>query len=275
MKTKKIVTALSISLLAAVLLFSGCTQPPAQTTTTSLTPQTVSTIPGQTIIKTAQTPNGELLIDANGMILYVFKNDVPGKSNCNDQCAVTWPPVYVTGEIKASSGIMNDIGTIVRSDGTTQAAYKNMPLYYYSGDQNPGDMNGDGFKGMWSAARTQASVTTLPTVDTTVTTTSTTEAAVSSTQAPPTTVAAGPKTVSVAIQNFAFSPATLNINRGDTVIWTNKDSAPHTVTSDTGSEMGSSTLSTGGTYSHTFNTAGTFSYHCNIHASMKAKVIVN
>src|SRR3954447_3752369 len=39
----------------------------------------------------------------------------------------------------------------------------------------------------------------------------------------------------VTIQNFAFSPATIDINAGDTVTWTNRDSAPHTATGNGGS----------------------------------------
>lgn len=84
-----------------------------------------------------------------------------------------------------------------------------------------------------------------------------------------------PKTVTVAIQNFAFSPSTITINKGDTVVWTNMDSAVHTVTSDSGSELASSSLGNGQTYSHTFNTAGTFNYHCAIHPMMKATVIAH
>ena len=78
----------------------------------------------------------------------------------------------------------------------------------------------------------------------------------------------------VEIKNFAFSPTVLTIKKGDSVAWINSDSAPHTVTSDSGNEIGSGTLPTGGTYSHTFNAAGTFEYHCSIHTSMKAKIIV-
>lgn len=78
----------------------------------------------------------------------------------------------------------------------------------------------------------------------------------------------------VTIQNFAFSPASLTINKGDTVVWTNKDSAPHTVTSQTGNELSSQTLSQGQTYSHTFNTAGTYDYYCTIHPYMKATITV-
>jgi len=78
----------------------------------------------------------------------------------------------------------------------------------------------------------------------------------------------------VTIQNFAFSPATLTVKAGDTVVWTNQDSSSHTVVSDSGSEIASGTLSQGGTYSHTFNSAGTYGYHCGIHQNMKGKIIV-
>ena len=79
----------------------------------------------------------------------------------------------------------------------------------------------------------------------------------------------------VGITGFAFSPAILNIKAGDTVIWTNKDAAPHTVTSDSGSELASLDLPTAGAYSHTFMKAGTYSYHCKIHSGMKAQIIVS
>jgi plastocyanin len=84
-----------------------------------------------------------------------------------------------------------------------------------------------------------------------------------------------PKTYDVTIQGFAFSPFDLKINKGDTVVWTNKDTASHTVVSDTGNELASDTLATDQTYSHTFNEVGTFNYHCGIHLSMKARVEVS
>jgi len=79
---------------------------------------------------------------------------------------------------------------------------------------------------------------------------------------------------SVNVQGSAFDPATLTVSVGTTVTWTNEDSVPHTITSDSGSEIGSPQLSTGQTYSHTFNTAGTYAYHCSIHTFMKGTVIV-
>ena len=81
-------------------------------------------------------------------------------------------------------------------------------------------------------------------------------------------------TVHVTIQGFAFSPQTITVAPGTTVAWTNKDSVNHTVTSDTGAWPASSPLATGQTFSHTFTKAGTYPYHCSIHPSMTAKVIV-
>lgn len=80
---------------------------------------------------------------------------------------------------------------------------------------------------------------------------------------------------SIEISSFVFAPQTLSIKAGETITWTNKDAAPHTVTSDSGSELASPTISQGQSYSHTFNLAGEYSYHCAFHPGMKAKVIVS
>lgn len=82
------------------------------------------------------------------------------------------------------------------------------------------------------------------------------------------------QTHNIELRSFTFSPSTLTIQPGDTVIWTNYDSSEHTITSDTGNELASELFSKGETYSHTFNTIGTFDYHCGIHPSMKGTIIV-
>ena len=81
------------------------------------------------------------------------------------------------------------------------------------------------------------------------------------------------KTYSVSIQNFAFSQKSINIKKGDTVVWTNKDSAPHTVTG-VNDGPASGTLNNSSSYSFTFNSAGTFSYKCAFHPSMTGSVVV-
>jgi plastocyanin len=74
--------------------------------------------------------------------------------------------------------------------------------------------------------------------------------------------------------SFGFSPATLTIKKGTTVIWKNVSLAPHTVTSDDGQTFDSGTVAVGNTFKFTFKTAGTFSYHCNIHPYMRATIVV-
>ena len=77
----------------------------------------------------------------------------------------------------------------------------------------------------------------------------------------------------VEIKNFSFNPASLTVKTGDTVTWTNNDTATHTVVADDNS-FSSSDLAPGASFTHTFTKAGTVAYHCSIHPSMTATVVV-
>ena len=82
-------------------------------------------------------------------------------------------------------------------------------------------------------------------------------------------------TVQVSIQNYAFSPASLSVAVGTTVVWTNKDTAPHTVTISSGPvKFSSPDLQTGDSYTYTFTTPGTYDYYCAVHPNMTASVTV-
>jgi amicyanin len=81
-------------------------------------------------------------------------------------------------------------------------------------------------------------------------------------------------TNTVAIENFAFSPASITVKAGTTVTWTNKDTVAHTVTVDSGDGPNSQNLAQNQTYSFTFSKAGTYNYHCAIHSSMHGTVTV-
>jgi plastocyanin len=100
-----------------------------------------------------------------------------------------------------------------------------------------------------------------------------TPAAPTATAAPPASAGQGN---SITIKNFAFDPSTLTVKTGTAVTWTNQDSAPHIVVSDTGSPaaFSSDSLSTGASYKFTFAQPGTYTYHCSIHPSMKGTIIV-
>jgi plastocyanin len=78
---------------------------------------------------------------------------------------------------------------------------------------------------------------------------------------------------SVTIQNFSFSPASLNVKMGDTVVWTNKDSVAHNVVGTNGGPA-SPAIPTNGTYSYTFMSPGTFAYRCTFHPAMPPGTVV-
>jgi predicted lipoprotein with Yx(FWY)xxD motif len=99
---------------------------------------------------------GDYLVDANGMTVYAYAKDQANSntSNCSGACASTWMPFLTQGtptvgsNATASDGTQLDttkLGTITRSDGTTQVTFNGWPLYYFSGDKAPGDINGE----MW------------------------------------------------------------------------------------------------------------------------------
>ena len=87
----------------------------------------------------------------------------------------------------------------------------------------------------------------------------------------PVTVGAA-STAPVAIQDFSFQPATITIEEGDTVVWTNLDFTAHNVTGD---GFVSSNLGNSATFEHVFLDAGTFAYLCTLHSGMAGTVEVD
>ncbi len=77
----------------------------------------------------------------------------------------------------------------------------------------------------------------------------------------------------VSIQDFAFSPRTVEIRVGDTVRWTNRDSVAHSATARNGS-FDTGLLSDGESGSVRFTAAGTYRYICTPHPDMTGTVVV-
>lgn len=80
--------------------------------------------------------------------------------------------------------------------------------------------------------------------------------------------------VDVAIANFTFDPANITATAGQTVTFTNNDSAPHTATLDDGS-CTTPNIDPAGASALTFNAAGTYPFHCNVHPNMKGTITVS
>jgi predicted lipoprotein with Yx(FWY)xxD motif len=94
---------------------------------------------------------GSILVDQNGMTLYLFLNDTQGAgtSACSAGCAAIWPALTATSPTAGTGVDAGKLGTITRSDGSTQVTYNGWPLYLYAPDTKPGDTNGQGIKSVW------------------------------------------------------------------------------------------------------------------------------
>ncbi|MFI8191897.1 SCO0930 family lipoprotein [Streptomyces sp. NPDC085946] len=96
---------------------------------------------------------GKVVTDTLGLTLYRFDQDTaePPKSNCDGDCAKTWPPVPAD-DATAGEGIDKALlGSVTRADGTEQLTIGGWPAYRYAKDVNAGDVKGQGVGGKWYA----------------------------------------------------------------------------------------------------------------------------
>jgi len=110
---------------------------------------------------------GNILVDDRGMTLYRFTPDQPNASTCYDACAKAWPPLLVDAVPAVQDPTLGaNLGFALRTDGTQQLTYQSAPLYYFVGDAQPGDTNGQASGGVWfvvnASSSASASTTAAP-----------------------------------------------------------------------------------------------------------------
>ena len=153
---RKIWGAATLSALAITVsaCASSSSSPPAAASTpaapaASSSPAAAASAGGTS--RTARTIGTQQVVtDSAGKTLYWFAPDTSTASKCTGSCATYWPPVK--GPATAGSGVTGTVGTITRSDGTTQATYDGHPLYTYVADTAPGQAKGNGLNlsgGLW------------------------------------------------------------------------------------------------------------------------------
>jgi len=145
-----VVTALNLGRQALAATVAASAVALALTGAFVATPKTQPVASGAQTLKARQIGGVNLLTNARGLTLYWFAPDSPNKSVCYDSCAAYWPPV--AGNASAGPGVTGTIGTIKRTDGTTQATYNGHPLYTYIGDSVPGQDGGNNINlngGLW------------------------------------------------------------------------------------------------------------------------------
>lgn len=102
------------------------------------------------LVKVAKTAAGRVLVDSRGRALYLYTPDRGGKSACYGKCASFWPPLETAAAPRAGGGAQKGLlGITVRNDGKRQVTYAGHPLYRFAEDRKAGQVNGQGFQGIW------------------------------------------------------------------------------------------------------------------------------
>ena len=147
-----------LGLASLVLLLAACTSSPGESpaATTSSAPATSSesaepseAASADATVVVAETELGQILTDADGRTIYFFANDEAGTSTCEGGCNEDWPPVEADRAPEAGEGVTAEVGTLERSDGTSQLTINDFPAYYFADDRAAGDTNGQGVGGVW------------------------------------------------------------------------------------------------------------------------------
>ncbi|MEU7157231.1 SCO0930 family lipoprotein [Streptomyces chrestomyceticus] len=107
---------------------------------------------------------GKLLVDKEGRTVYRFNKDSawPMRFGCNGACLDTWKPVGPADKSKLAGVPEKLISTVTRPDGSKQLAVDCWPVYTFSGDKQPGDVNGQGKMGTWFAVSPEGKKITSP-----------------------------------------------------------------------------------------------------------------
>ena len=77
----------------------------------------------------------------------------------------------------------------------------------------------------------------------------------------------------VAMEAVAFQPGDLSVNAGDTIVWTNNDPFPHTVTAKNG-VFDSKPLAAGKVWTYRAQKKGDYPYVCTLHPTMSGTIHV-
>lgn len=121
--------------------------------------QAPEALPEENVMLGENSSLGNILVDGAGNTLYFFTPDVKGDSKCAaGNCLNNWPIFHVEGVVAGEGLEATDFATITREDGAKQTTFKGWPLYYFSSDSEPGDVNGEGINDVWFVAKPNYSI---------------------------------------------------------------------------------------------------------------------
>jgi predicted lipoprotein with Yx(FWY)xxD motif len=126
----------------------------SQTTATTAAEPSTTGATGPATVATAETDLGEVLVDGEGMTLYLFTNDQGTTTGASEGIQQAWPPLTVESEddLVAGEGVDEALlETAEQADGRIWVTYNDHLLYRYAADTGPGDTAGHGIGGVWFA----------------------------------------------------------------------------------------------------------------------------
>ena len=103
---------------------------------------------GDTLMVANNPTLGNILVDSNGMTLYMFLKDNGTTTACTGACAGNWPALTSASPSAGSGADASMLGT---APSTNQVTYNGHLLYTFVKDTKPGDVNGEGLLGAWYA----------------------------------------------------------------------------------------------------------------------------
>jgi predicted lipoprotein with Yx(FWY)xxD motif len=125
------------------------TQAPATQAPASEAPGTTAAAATATSVKVADSALGKILTTDEGFTVYGFTKDTAGESTCTGGCASAWPAVTVESDALPAGLDAKVFSVVEGANETYQLKAGQWPLYTFSGDQAPGDTNGQGSGGVW------------------------------------------------------------------------------------------------------------------------------
>jgi predicted lipoprotein with Yx(FWY)xxD motif len=113
---------------------------------------------------------GQILTDDQGRSLYWFSGDEPGVSHCAAyRCEEDWAPLLIAPDSLGMTLMLNanepqvmkgPLGVLERADGSLQVTWNDWPLYWWTGDEDPGEISGDQWHGEWRVVSLLSTPTT-------------------------------------------------------------------------------------------------------------------
>lgn len=149
--TKRQLFALTSAPLLLALSACGGSSGNSYSGTSAKASSSTTTRPGLAV---ATTSLGKVLVDADGMTVYLLTADKPGKSTCDSSCLAYWPVVPPLGKGAKPAGVMAPVASTTTPSGKPIETVGGWPLYTFVQDKAPGDVTGEGVKsfgGTWYA----------------------------------------------------------------------------------------------------------------------------